>query len=145
MAHEWSHGTFFWNELMTRDAEKAKKFYADTLGWTYEAMPMENGNYWVAKAGGQTAGGIFPLTSPQFDGVPESWMAYLAVDDVDARVKKAQGAGAKLMRPMFDVPGVGRIAVLREPGGAGIGWMRQGSAWAAERKSDNEMGGIGRN
>ena len=123
MAHEWSHGTFFWNELMTRDAEKAKKFYADTLGWTYEAMPMENGTYWVVKAGGQAAGGIFPLTSPQFDGVPESWMAYIAVDDVDARVKKAQSLGATLMRPIFDVPGVGRIAVLREPGGAGIGWM----------------------
>jgi len=108
---------------MTRDAEKAKKFYADALGWTYEAMPMENGTCWVAKAGGQVAGGIFPLTSPQFDGVPETWMAYLAVDDVDARVKKAQILGAQLMCPMFDVPGVGRIAVLREPGGAGIGWM----------------------
>ena len=34
-------------------------------------------------------------------------MAYLAVDDVDARVEKA----------------VGRIAILMEPGGAGIGWM----------------------
>jgi predicted enzyme related to lactoylglutathione lyase len=50
-------------------------------------------------------------------------MAYLAVDDVDARVKKAQSLGAQLMRPMFDVPGVGCIAILREPGGAGIGWM----------------------
>jgi predicted enzyme related to lactoylglutathione lyase len=27
------------------------------------------------------------------------------------------------MRPIFDVPGVGRSAILREPGGAGIGWM----------------------
>ena len=27
------------------------------------------------------------------------------------------------MRPIFDVPGVGRIAILTEPGGAGIGWM----------------------
>ena len=50
-------------------------------------------------------------------------MSYLAVDDVDARVKKAQAAGATLMRPIFDVPGVGRIAILKEPGGAGIGWM----------------------
>jgi predicted enzyme related to lactoylglutathione lyase len=66
---------------------------------------------------------LFPLTSPQFDGVSEGWMAYIAVDDVDARVKKAQTAGAQLMRPIFDVPGVGRIAILREPGGAGIGWM----------------------
>jgi uncharacterized protein len=123
MAHSWSHGSFYWNELMTRDAEKAKKFYSNAVGWSFEAMPMPDGTYWVAKAGGEAVGGIFPLTSPQFDGVPESWMPYLAVDDVDARVLKAQSLGAKLMRPIFDVPGVGRIAILKEPGGAGIGWM----------------------
>ena len=50
-------------------------------------------------------------------------MAYLAVDDVDARVKKATAAGAKLMKTIFDTPGVGRIAILTEPGGAGIGWI----------------------
>ena len=38
MPHEWSHGHFYWNELMTRDAEKAKKFYSTTLGWTFEPM-----------------------------------------------------------------------------------------------------------
>ena len=119
----WQHGEFYWNELMTRDPEKAKKFYADTLGWSFEAMPMQNGTYWLAKMGDAMVGGIFPLNAPQFDGVPESWMSYLAVDDVDARVKKATAAGATLMRPIFEVPGVGRIAILKEPGGAGIGWM----------------------
>jgi len=39
------------------------------------------------------------------------------------RVKKAQAAGATLMRPIFDMPNVGRIAILKEPGGVGIGWM----------------------
>ena len=80
---------------------------------------MPDGTYWVAKMGDKAVGGLFPLTGPQFDGVPEGWMSYLAVDDVDARVKKAQATGAKLMRPIFDVPGVGRIAILTEPGGAG--------------------------
>ena len=37
------HGTFYWNELMTRDPEKAKAFYAATLGWTFDAMPMAEG------------------------------------------------------------------------------------------------------
>ncbi|MEA3028027.1 MAG: uncharacterized protein QOF91_3312 [Alphaproteobacteria bacterium] len=120
---EWSHGSFYWNELMTRDADRAKKFYKDTIGWSFDAMPMEHGTYWIAKMGERPVGGIFPLSSPQFDGVPESWMSYLAVDDVDARVKKATAAGAKLMRPVFDVPDVGRIAILTEPGGAGVGWM----------------------
>jgi len=123
MAHEWSHGHFYWNELMTRDAEKAKKFYSGAIGWTFESMAMPDDTYWVAKMGNAYVGGLFVLTSPQFDGVPEGWMSYLAVDDVDARVKKATAAGAKLMRPIFDVPGVGRIAILTEPGGAGIGWM----------------------
>jgi uncharacterized protein len=124
----WSHGNFYWNELMTRDVEKAKKFYADTIGWTFDAMPMSNGTYWVAKLGDQPVAGIFPLNGPDFDGVPESWMAYLAVDDIDARLKKATAAGAKIMRPPFEVPGVGRIAILQEPGGAGIGWMTPASS-----------------
>jgi predicted enzyme related to lactoylglutathione lyase len=118
------HGHFHWNELLTADVERAKQFYADTIGWTFEGMPMEGGaTYWVAKAGDQPVGGIFPTNRPGFEGVPEGWMPYLAVDDVDARVKKAVAAGAKLRRPIFDVPAVGRIAILTEPGGAGIGWI----------------------
>ena len=118
-----AHGHFHWNELVTRDVEKAKKFYGDTIGWTFDGMPMPDGTYWVAKMGDQPVGGLFPIAGPQWEGVPEHWMSYLAVDDVDARVKKATAAGAKLMRPAFDVPGVGRIAILTEPGGAGVGWI----------------------
>jgi predicted enzyme related to lactoylglutathione lyase len=115
-----SHGHFHWNELATRDVEKAKKFYADTLGWTYEGMPMPEGTYWVASAGGEPVAGIVDAGS---DGTPESWMSYIAVDDVDARAKKAVQAGAKVVQPACDIPGVGRIVILAEPGGASIGWM----------------------
>jgi predicted enzyme related to lactoylglutathione lyase len=120
-----SHGTFYWNELMTRDVEGAKKFYADTLGWSYDAMPMPDGagSYWLAMIDGEPVGGILDISAPDFAQVPESWMAYIAVDDVDARVAKAVKAGAKLMKPVFDVPGVGRIAILLQPDGAGVGWM----------------------
>jgi predicted enzyme related to lactoylglutathione lyase len=110
---------------MTRDVEGAKKFYADTLGWSYDAMPMPGGagTYWLAMIGGEPIGGILDISAPEFGPVPESWMSYIAVDDVDARVAKAVKAGAKLMKPAFDVPGVGRIAILMQPDGAGIGWM----------------------
>jgi predicted enzyme related to lactoylglutathione lyase len=120
-----SHGTFYWNELMTRDVDGAKKFYADTLGWSYDAMPMPGGGgtYWLAMMDGEPVGGILDISAPDFGQVPESWMSYIAVDDVDARVAKAVKAGAKLMKPVFDVPGVGRIAILMQPDGAGVGWM----------------------
>ena len=119
----WTHGHFYWNELMTRDAEKAKKFYGNSLGWSFDGMPMPDGTYWVVKDGDKPVGGIFTMNGSAFDGIPEHWMAYIAVDDIDARLKKAQAAGATVLKPVFDVPGVGRIAVLKEPGGAVIGWM----------------------
>ena len=124
----WSHGSFFWNELLTRDVEQAKRFCTQTIGWSFDAMPTPDGaTYWVAKMDGKPVGGILPTDRPGFEGVPEAWMSYLAVDDVDARVKKAVAAGAQLMRPIFDVPGVGRIAILTEPGGAGVGWITPAS------------------
>ena len=122
------HGKFYWNELMTRDVEKAKKFYAEAMGWSFEAMPGDGGGtYWIAKMGNEPVGGLFDISGREYKGVPESWIAYIAVDDVDARVKKATKAGAKVMKPAFDVPGVGRIVMLLEPGGAGIGWMTPAS------------------
>ena len=120
----WTHGKFCWNELRTRDPERAKQFYADTVGWRFEASATPDGqSYWVAVSDGEPVAGLFTLTSPAFDGVPESWISFLAVDDVDVRVAKAEKAGAKLVMPIFDVPNVGRIAMLREPGGAGVGWI----------------------
>jgi predicted enzyme related to lactoylglutathione lyase len=119
-----SHGHFHWNELLAKDVERAKTFYQQTVGWSFVPMPMQDGaTYWVANMGATPVGGIFPIDRPGFEDVPEGWMSYLAVDDVDARVRKAEAAGAKLMRPVFEVPNVGRIAILTEPGGAGVGWI----------------------
>ena len=58
----WQNGSFYWNELMTRDAEAAKRFYGATLGWTFEAMEAEGGpvTYWVAKVGDESVAGIYP-------------------------------------------------------------------------------------
>ena len=62
---------------MTRDIEGAKRFYRDAIGWTFAPMKMDWGTYWLAKAGGKNVG-LFELKGPEFDGVPESWMSYLA-------------------------------------------------------------------
>jgi uncharacterized protein len=122
----WRHGMFHWNELLARDVEAAKRFYKGAIGWSFTSMPMaDGGTYWLAHVEGREGpvAGIFSIADPQYKGMPDCWMPYLAVDDVDKRVAKAVKAGAKLMKPIFEVPGVGRIAVLMEPGGAGIGWM----------------------
>lgn len=112
------HGTFYWNELMTRSVEKAKAFYSKTLGWTYDDMPMEGGGmYYVAKSGDRVVGGLM-----QFEG-PDMWFAYIAVDDLDARLKKLKEAGGTIKKEPFDIPGVGRIAIVADCNGAAQGWI----------------------
>ena len=90
-----ANGAFHWNELMTRDVAKAKDFYKKTLGWTYEDTPMGEmyGTYTVVKAGDQMVAGMFKMDGPMFEGQPESWFSYVAVDDLDKRLKKVKEFG----------------------------------------------------
>ena len=120
-----THGTFFWNELNTRSPDKARAFYGETLGWTYEQHPMADGGvYTLCKSDGAMAAGIFEMRpGAGFDGVPEHWFAYIAVDDVDTRVAGVEAAGGEVCRAPFDVAGVGRFAVVKDSGGAVIGWV----------------------
>jgi predicted enzyme related to lactoylglutathione lyase len=117
------HGAFHWNELNTREPAAARTFYEKTLGWRFDVMPMPGGDYYVAKSGDAMVGGIFEMKGPQFENVPSHWLAYIAVDDVDRRVEAATRHGATVVRAPWDVPGVGRIAILKDPTGAMIGWM----------------------
>ena len=118
------HGKFVWNELNTQNVEAAKAFLGATLGWTFEAAPIPDGTYWIIKNGEERVGGIFDTSAnPQCAHMPEHWLSYVAVDDVDTRYKAALSAGAREGRAPFDIPGVGRIAILGQPGGAAVAWI----------------------
>lgn len=119
------HGHFHWNELMTRDVPAAQKTYSEGMGWTFDEMPMPDGTlYYICKSGGETVGGMFDISDkPDYADMPATWMAYIAVDDVDAGLEKAKAAGVTVMGAPFDVPDIGRIAMVKQPDGAMIGWM----------------------
>ncbi len=119
------HGHFHWNELNTWNLEEAREFYAHTLGWTYDRFPMkEGGDYTVCMSSGEPVAGIFELRKGQgLDEVPNHWFAYIAVDDVEARVQGVGTAGGTICREPFDVPGIGRIAIVKDRTGAIVGWI----------------------
>jgi predicted enzyme related to lactoylglutathione lyase len=117
-----SHGAFMWNELMTNDVEKAKSFYRATLGWAAEEMKMPSGSYWIAKLDDKMVAGIMDIAMMP-PGTPPHWFSYIEVDDVDARVKKVAGSGGKVIREPFDIPDVGRVAIVADATGAMVGWM----------------------
>lgn len=124
------HGHVHWNELNTWNVEKAREFYGRTLGWTFEPVPMqEGGEYTVCRSAGELAAGVFELRKGMgLDDVPSHWLAYIAVDDVDARLREIEAGGGAIRRPPFDVPGIGRIAIVQDSTGAVVGWITPAEA-----------------
>ena len=105
-------GSLCWNELQVRDLDKAKKFYAPLFNWRLKESP----EYTEMHLGDNAVGGMIESKAPP--EVPSFWMPYLAVDDCDAVVSRAQSLGGMVYAPAFDVPNVGRMAVLADPQGA---------------------------
>ncbi len=110
-------GDFIWYELMTADAERAKDFYDALVGWSFgEAAAEYNGYRMINTSDGGFAGGVMPITAEmQQHGARPTWLGYLNVTDVDAKVASIEAAGGKTWMGATDIPNVGRIAMVTDP------------------------------
>jgi predicted enzyme related to lactoylglutathione lyase len=110
-------GSFTWTELETRDPETAAAFYGAVFGWkgetTTEPMP-----YTTFMLDEQPKAGMMDITGRVPDEVPNHWLVYFAVDDCDATVEATTKAGGQTFAGPFDIPNMGRFAVLGDPQGA---------------------------
>lgn len=111
------HGKVNWTELWTPDGRAAQKFYAGLFGWVFESMPGSEGSYLLAKKNRKTICGIFEWNDPQSN----RWFTHFTVDDVDKSVAGALAAGGAIIKPAFDIPGVGRVAIITDAAGASVG------------------------
>jgi predicted enzyme related to lactoylglutathione lyase len=133
-------GTFCWFECGSTDAAKSKAFYAGLFGWNTVDAPMPGdcgGHYTLLKVGESDVGGLYQMDGPQFEGVPSHWLTYVAVTDCDETAERARSLGADVMAPPMDVPGIGRIAVLRDPTGASFALFQAG-----EHRGAAELGPV---
>jgi hypothetical protein len=116
------HGRWLWNELHTNDATSALAFYDKVIGFSHRSMDTgPGGAYHILSKGGVDRGGVTAHLAP---GAPPHWLPYVSVDDVDAAAARASRLGAKLPMSPYDIPGVGRIAVLIDPTGAVLAIMK---------------------
>ena len=124
------HGTPIWYELMSKDPAAARRFYETVVGWTIDAAPPAGStmDYRMVSASDGLVGGVFKLTEDMCQqGASPCWMMYLGVDDVDACASAIAGAGGAVVLPAFDIPHVGRIAMVADPQGAPFYVMRGAS------------------
>lgn len=109
-------GTLVWNELITDRPDAALDFYRSVVGLDSVAMPIPGGDdYTVLQVRGDGVGGCIRPPAPD---VPNHWHVYFCTDDADATVTKATAEGGALMADPFELPTVGRMAVLEDPQGA---------------------------
>jgi uncharacterized protein len=116
-------GVFVWDELYADDIEGAKRFYSEVFGWTTSEMDMGDGRTYTMFSAGdqQRAGG---MTKPPGMQAPSHWLVYILSDDVDAHAAKAKELGAQIYMEPFDIPTVGRLAILADPTGAPFGLFK---------------------
>ncbi len=109
-------GDFCWTELATTDTDKAKKFYAEVLGWTFEDLMMgPDMPYIMIKVDGHENGAMYTLMEEQRKhNIPSHWLTYVLVKDTDATIKKAEELGGTKMMGPHDVPEKGRMAILQD-------------------------------
>jgi hypothetical protein len=108
-------------EVIGKDAEKLQSFYSDLFGWEIDANnPMKYGM--VSREDNLDQGiGIGGGIGPSQEG-SDGWVTfYVAVDDVEAGLEKAESlGGTRLMGPM-DVPEGPTIGLFKDPEGHTIG------------------------
>jgi predicted enzyme related to lactoylglutathione lyase len=122
-----SDGNFIWYELLTGDVAGAKRFYDAVIGWDIEAQSgMPGMDYrMIRRSDGGNAGGVMAIDKAMREhGARPVWLGYLAVADVDATVAAVHGDGGTVMMPPWEVPGVGRMAMVTDPQGAPFYLMR---------------------
>jgi predicted enzyme related to lactoylglutathione lyase len=111
-------GKIVWHDLVTPDPSRAKAFYGALLGWTFEQL---SDGYWLARNDGIAVAGIAALNSSQ--GLAH-WLAHMSVPDVDAATDLARSEGGEILLKPFELPGRGRVAVIRDPQGAAFALLR---------------------
>jgi predicted enzyme related to lactoylglutathione lyase len=115
----YAPGVFCWADLGTTDAAAAKAFYTGLLGWEAEDLAAgDDGVYTMFRRDGRDVAALYEMGAEERGELPPHWSSYVSVDDVEAVAARARELGATVVAEPFDVTDSGRMAVVRDPGGA---------------------------
>jgi predicted enzyme related to lactoylglutathione lyase len=109
-------------EVPTSDPSSSRKFYENVFGWQFKQWggPVE---YWLITTGEPGTPGIdggLGGAANEFKGSVNT----VDVANLDETLAKVLANGGKVVMPKEEIPGVGWLAYVQEPGGAFIGLMQ---------------------
>jgi uncharacterized protein len=140
-------------EIPAEQPERAAKFYRELFGWDvkkYEGSAAGGIEYWMVKTvptddkGQPTRPGVNGgLMRRMFPG--QAPVNYIAVEDVDEFVRKAEQLGAKVLMGKSPVPAMGWFAQLNDTEGNIFAvWQHDPHAGAVGATAGKEAGNAGK-
>jgi predicted enzyme related to lactoylglutathione lyase len=133
----YAPGTFCWADLGTTEAAAAKAFYTTVLGWEADDLAAgEDGVYTMFRIGGRDVAALYEMDAAERGQLPPHWSSYVSVGDVGAVATRARELGAAVVADPFDVMDSGRMAVVRDPGGAHVHLWQPGRHIGAGRVNE---------
>ena len=125
------HGDFTHVEIPADDPDRAKRFYAELLGWTF-APPVpgyEGYHVFTTPVGDAGAGGAI---GKRGESAPERLRTYVHVDSIDESLARVEALGGAVVEGKSEVPGIGWYAVLTDTEGNEMAlWERSADAAGA--------------
>lgn len=119
----WPHGAPCWVTLGTGDEQRARAFYGEVLGWSFQDAGPRQHDWTLAEARDGIVAGIGAVR----EDAQSSWLLAFAVDDLDAAAAAVVNAGGRLLQPPHDVlVGAARAVVARDPGGVRFSLVQAG-------------------
>jgi len=109
-----AHGALCWNKLASPSLDGSSSFYGDLFGWELNQMEDSPTPYLIISNGEGTNGG---MREPGSDAEPPHWLAYFAVDDIDAALGTVGRLGGTTIFGPQDI-GIAKIAAVADPQGA---------------------------
>ncbi len=109
-------------EVPSSDLAASRKFYENVLGWKLNRWegPME---YWLISTGDKAVPGIDGALGGAANEL-HGTVNTVDVEDLDETLRKVEANGGQVIMPRDEIPGVGWLAYIQEPGGAVLGLMQ---------------------
>lgn len=112
-------GIVKWADLTVDDADGIRDFYSAVLGW--KAIPLDVGGHddyvMTHPDTGDAAAGICHQLG-EIKGLPQQWLIYVKVDDLDDSIAACDAGGGKVVFGPKDSESMGRWCVIQDPAGA---------------------------
>jgi predicted enzyme related to lactoylglutathione lyase len=111
-------GKIGWLDVTVPDAQKLREFYRRVVGWASTGVEMGGyEDYIMGPEGGDGVAGICHARGANV-GLPNVWLPYFTVADVEASVRQVEVLGGRLRTPIRSMGSQGRFVVIEDVGGA---------------------------